>query len=93
MPDGKFDFTKRLKHPRWRSILVQGTIDHIVCIALTKTSTKAYIEHFQESPLDHDGATSVIAAGSRYYIILPMEEILHQLATTGNYETLKRMGS
>ena len=29
LPNGEFDYTQRLEHPRWRSILVQGTIDHI----------------------------------------------------------------
>ena len=50
-PDDSIDYDKRLKNPRWKSILVQGTIDHIEGATLTKTSAKAYIGHFQDTDL------------------------------------------
>ena len=45
------DFGKRMKNPRWRSILVQGTVDHIVGTALSKTFSLAHIDPYQNTEM------------------------------------------
>ena len=56
---------QRLSNPRWRSILVQGTVDHLATIVLTKTATMACIENFQcADKKDMAKCAELVAIGS-----------------------------
>lgn len=72
---------KRLAHPRWRSILMQDTADHLVHMFFEHGFNRGLIENFQTGALD-----SVIAYGSLVGMatnaegIERMQEVLTRLA-------------